>query len=666
MWVFREYGKNSVLAFILGTSIALNAHFARADVPEDARRAIALCDYIGSDYANAVSADGGTIRSGSEYNEMVDFVSLVDDYTTQLSADADASLLTDVRRLKEAILNKANVAFVREAATRARQQFVTQFSVSLFPPEIPDLALGRKLYTQSCAICHGESGRPSKEIAARLEPPPRTLADGTTLDPLSPFRVFNSITFGIEGTAMPSFSSLTEHERWSLAAVPFTLRSDLPSPTAAEPSVPWTVVMQKTDEELLSTAQKDGMDRAASLAQLSRIRHLIYSQRFPSNVANTFPKKSERSALAGIERAIRYSDRSLASFQKNKMKEATDEAVSAYLDGFESAEAVLRSTRHADLVRDAEKSFTQYRKALRGDPNMVATAHSALMKTLRDSETTIRGISGLSPWAALLGSFFIIGREGLEAVLLGAVILSGLAATNAGILLRWFHASWIAALICGGLTWIIAQEVVTGSVREGMEGWISFLAAAVLIYVSFWLFSKRDAATWKRYLVEKVKGRSGVGIATVVSMTFLAVYREVFETVLFVQALKLQAENQLPWIIAGGALGILVLLVTTWVMFRLGKRIPLKHFFGTSSLLLCLLAIVFLGEGVHSLQEANLLSEREVRFITIPSLGIYPYLEGLIAQTLLLFVFAGAWVWDQMRRKSWTHGRRTIQVQEQA
>lgn len=77
--------------------------------------------------------------------------------------------------------------------------------------------------------------------------------------------------------------------------------------------------------------------------------------------------------------------------------------------------------------------------------------------------------------------------------------------------------------------------------REGMEGWVSLVAAVVLIYVSFWLFARRDVAKWKQFLLGKIKGKGSLGFYTVGSVAFLAVYREVFETILFFEALKIQA-----------------------------------------------------------------------------------------------------------------------------
>jgi hypothetical protein len=79
---------------------------------------------------------------------------------------------------------------------------------------------------------------------------------------------------------------------------------------------------------------------------------------------------------------------------------------------------------------------------------------------------------------------------------------------------------------------------VTGATRETLEGTSALLAAVVLLFVGFWLHDKAHADRWQAYLRGRLEGalgpRTGVSLALVV---FLAVYREVFETVLFYQAL---------------------------------------------------------------------------------------------------------------------------------
>jgi high-affinity iron transporter len=236
----------------------------------------------------------------------------------------------------------------------------------------------------------------------------------------------------------------------------------------------------------------------------------------------------------------------------------------------------------------------------------------------------------------------ILLREGLEAILILAAILAFLSKADRHDAIRHVHAGWLAALTLGIATWLAATYFITisGANRELTEGITALLATAVLLYVGFWLHGKVYAQRWKRFIETKVRGaltsRTMWALALV---SFLAVYREVFETVLFYQAL---------WVQAGpaGHTGILIgfvgaagaLIVLAWLIFRYSVRLPIALFFGTSSALLVGLAVVFAGKGVAALQAAGIFPIDPVHIPSIPFLGIYPNRQALALQVVLLCV----------------------------
>src|SRR5690606_12288396 len=89
-------------------------------------------------------------------------------------------------------------------------------------------------------------------------------------------------------------------------------------------------------------------------------------------------------------------------------------------------------------------------------------------------------------------------------------------------------------------------------------------------------------------------------------VSFLAVYRELFETILFYQALWVQVgpEGHNSVLMGIGAAAVLLSLIG-WGIFKYSIRLPIGPFFGVTSGLLALLAIVFAGNGVAALQEAG-------------------------------------------------------------
>ena len=116
------------------------------------------------------------------------------------------------------------------------------------------------------------------------------------------------------------------------------------------------------------------------------------------------------------------------------------------------------------------------------------------------------------------------------------------------------------------------------------------------------------------------------------------------ETVLFYEALWLQAGEAGHGVLLGGILSAaLILSALAWLMFRLSVRLPLQLFFRVNAVILVVLAIVFAGKGVAALQEAGKLRIDPIAFPEIDLLGVHPNLEGLGLQ-LTLIVLAVAWL----------------------
>jgi high-affinity iron transporter len=188
---------------------------------------------------------------------------------------------------------------------------------------------------------------------------------------------------------------------------------------------------------------------------------------------------------------------------------------------------------------------------------------------------------------------------------------------------------------------------ISGAQREVIEGVTSLVAAAVLFYVSYWLISKIEVRVWKQYIQGKVERALSKGsVIALASVSFFAVYREAFETVLFYQALWFQSENSRTAVLWGLTAGALLLVVLFYVIFKLALRIPLKYFFSVTSLFLYLLSFILLGKGIKELQEAGIVGATPVGFIPhIDILGLYPTLETALPQALLLAAFVFALVW---------------------
>jgi hypothetical protein len=148
------------------------------------------------------------------------------------------------------------------------------------------------------------------------------------------------------------------------------------------------------------------------------------------------------------------------------------------------------------------------------------------------------------PAVPLVAAFVIYFREGVEAALLVGALLAGVRRLGRANAVRFIHAGWIAALPAGVATWWLTARVIaiSSDARELVEAAVALLAAAVLFSVSFWMISKVESRHWMAYLKRRLEGLSGRNVLLLSGLSFLAVYREAAETVLFTQALILESE----------------------------------------------------------------------------------------------------------------------------
>jgi high-affinity iron transporter len=180
--------------------------------------------------------------------------------------------------------------------------------------------------------------------------------------------------------------------------------------------------------------------------------------------------------------------------------------------------------------------------------------------------------------------------------------------------------------------------------REVIEGATMLIAVAVLFSVSYWLISRVEAAKWQKFIREKVDAALQRGGGTALALVaFLAVYREGAETALFYQALLNEGTDVMLPIIAGVLVGGGALAVIFTLFWKYGIKIPLRPFFAVTSVLLYYMAFVFMGKGVRELQEGGVVGITVLPgWPHVDAMGIFPSVETLLAQFVLLVFFAFA------------------------
>jgi len=288
-----------------------------------------------------------------------------------------------------------------------------------------------------------------------------------------------------------------------------------------------------------------------------------------------------------------------------------------------------------------EHTYAEFKDAVKGSDIRRAEEAQAKIEGNMPAVIALTTPTG-SGVDAFWQSFLIILREGFEAILVIGAVVAFLLKTGHRERLRSIWLGVILALIGSGVTAILLKTIL-GSIpasREIIEGATLLISVVVLFSVSYWLISRVEAAKWQQFIKEKVDAALNQGGGRALAfVAFLAVYREGAETALFYQAILNESNVVLP-IGLGILVGFVALAIIFTLFYRYGVRIPLRPFFGVTSVLLYYMAFVFVGKGIRELQEGNLIRITLMRGAPhVDAMGIYPSAETMTAQGILLALF---------------------------
>jgi high-affinity iron transporter len=367
---------------------------------------------------------------------------------------------------------------------------------------------------------------------------------------------------------------------------------------------------------------------------------------------------------AEIAKSRALLDDALEAVKAGDRERGYDLARASYLDHFEFVEIPLR-LRNPNLVLDTEFKFAQLRNDIRDRAPLseiradTAAVRAGLIDV--DRELARKGVA--APAVAFGFSFSILFREGVEAVLLIAILLGSLAAGSASNYKRPLAWGVAAAVAATAIVWALATLVIDIAPlsRELLEAVTALVAVVVLVVVSFWLVSRLEHRRRMEFMRARVASAMAAGTtAAFVGLGFTAVFREGFETVLFYQALALFAQGLILWVVLGAIAAAVALAGVGYAILGLGKQLPLKPMLTIGAGILLLLSVAFVGNAVRSLQSADLVTATPVDWPRLPVFlaeltGIHPTSQGLTVQAALLFVYVlGAlyvFAWQPARRR---------------
>ena len=573
---------------------------ARAEGASEERtwhRLIGILQYLEADYPAAIES-----QSEFELAEQKSFAAEAVDAASGLGPAAEA-FLPRVKAIQARVDHAQDAPGVSRDCGALVEDLVLAGGLARSPRRPPDLKLGETLYKTNCAACHGADGRADVPIAANMEPAPANFQDAELMGGLTPYKAFNTTSFGVPGTAMPAYPTLSEEERWSLAFFVFTLRQP-----PCEGSPP------RASLERLANTPDDALVKAYGQEHLACLRRQL---------PDADEERSLLVAREGIEDAMRRGAAGDTAGAKAAL-------LDAYLNGLEPVEPKL-SSRDAALVRKLEEAFLRARLAAeRGSPQLQDEGRelvSLLDQARRGTGSAADLVSTM--WLTLL----IMLREGFEATIIVAALLAALKKMKATAYVRVVHAGWMSALGVGAVAYVLGRHLLAGAQREWMEAVAALLAVVMLLYAALWLNARSNMSQFMGELRQKMQGALGRGsLAGLFFIAFTAVLRESFETALFLQGLALDSPAGVAW---GALLGVVAILALVLFVNRLGYRLPMKTLFTASTVLLVVTAVMLLGKGLHSLQEVGALPLVPLRFVTVDLLGIYPDMVSLAPQGLL-------------------------------
>ncbi len=640
-----------------------------------ARRLSSIVGVAIEEYGKAVD-DGGKLVSQLEYQEATDFLADARTVADRLAGTEATTARPILDSLVVAVAARRPPAEVFAMHARFAKALGAAGALEM-PTRTLDLAKGRTIYQQSCASCHGALGMGDGPAARGMTPSPPALGSDTAMAGTSPATMYRIVSVGVTGTPMPAFGgTLSADERWDVVAYATTLRAKSVQPlegeglyfqrcaschgTATSPatfarvltklppeiaSLPWQA--ERSDEHLTAVIRHGvpgtAMPASPDLSAEQIAGLVAYLRTLPIRAGAPAPASSGDRVADAPRTVLVLLDQALAAARDGRSGDAADRAFDAYI-AFEPLETTTRA-KNPGLIAGMERHFSDFKAALRaGDIRSAERSRDAIELSLPSVVELTRPTE--SGWGAFFQSFLIILREGLEAILVIGAIVTFLIKTGHRERLR---AIWIGvglALAASAVMAIVLSTILSAlpASREIIEGVTMLVAVAVLFSVSYWLISKVEAAKWQAFIRDKVNAALAHGGGKALALVaFLAVFREGAETALFYQALFSEGSNVIVPLGLGIVVGGAVLAVIFTLFYRFGVRIPLRPLFSATSALLYYMAFVFAGKGIKELQEGNVLPVTRLQgFPTVDAMGIYPTVETMLAQLVLLLAFVFA------------------------
>ena len=250
----------------------------------------------------------------------------------------------------------------------------------------------------------------------------------------------------------------------------------------------------------------------------------------------------------------------------------------------------------------------------------------------------------------------IVFREGLEAVLILAAVMASL--IGAARAQRAADADRRGARADGERHHLRARADGADQLSrygEKLEAIVGLMAIGVLLLVLNWFFHR---VYWTEHIKSFQQapqapdehhcgGLISAQVFGFVLLGFSTVYREGFETVLFLQALELS--SGLAVVLEGVALGIVLVGAVAVATFVLERKLPYKKMLIVTGVLLTVVLVIMVGKTVRTMQGVGWVPitpiDVEIPYWAGIWLGIFPTVETMVAQAAGGVFVIGSYCW---------------------
>ena len=293
------------------------------------------------------------------------------------------------------------------------------------------------------------------------------------------------------------------------------------------------------------------------------------------------------------------------------------------------------STRNGGLYQELESDIPIVVSAL-SKQNIDPAAIGQQLNRYKKEIQLLQEDDGYTMWDSAL----ILLREGLEAMLIIMVLVSFLKRAGQQQMTKWVYGGAIVGILLSIVAAVYLNvffnSMTVNTSREIMEGYVGLIAAAMMLGVGVWLHSKSSANSWNAYLSKQMGHALSKGsVITMAAISFLSVFREGAETVIFYAGVAPKME--MSDLLMGVLVAVVILLLVALFMNKLTVKIPLHYFFAAATIFIYVLTFKIIGTSLHTLQLTDVLPTTVNHALpVISSIGFYPTTETMIGQAILI------------------------------